>query len=103
MKTPVEESEFIRRDLQDIVKYLQLADLALAHKFIARFKEAVELVAEIPGVGRLRPEYGIEGLRFWPIQGFRKYLLFYEILQDRIRLLRVLHGHRDLQAQLGGR
>ena len=26
---------------------------------------------------------------------------FYEVLPDRLRLLRVLHGARDLQAELG--
>jgi len=31
---------------------------------------------------------------------FRKYLIFYEMLPDRLRLLRVLHGARDLQAEL---
>jgi plasmid stabilization system protein ParE len=103
MKVPVEESEFIPRDLQDIVQYLRLDDPALAPRFIARFKEPVEFIAEAPGIGRPRPQYGIEGLRSCPIQGFRKYLLFYEVLPDRIRLLRVLHGHRDLQAELGGR
>jgi hypothetical protein len=29
------------------------------------------------------------------------YLLFYEVQPDRLRLLRILHGFRDLQAELG--
>ena len=29
------------------------------------------------------------------------YLVFYELLPDRLRILRVLHGYRDLQAELG--
>jgi plasmid stabilization system protein ParE len=35
------------------------------------------------------------------VKGFRKYLIFYESLPDRVRLLRVLHGARDLPAQMG--
>ncbi len=39
--------------------------------------------------------------RSWRVKGFRKYLIFYESLPDRVRLLRVLHGARDLQAEMG--
>ena len=31
----------------------------------------------------------------------RAYLIFHDAMPDRVRLLRVLHGARDLQAELG--
>jgi plasmid stabilization system protein ParE len=36
----------------------------------------------------------------WRVGSFRRYLLFYEVLPDRLRLLRLLHGYRDLQSEL---
>ena len=101
MKLPVEESDFVFCDVQDIVRYLQRRSPTIANRFVVEFKATVEFLAAMPGVGRPRPEFGIAGLRSWRVEGFRKQLLFYEVLPDRIRLLRVLHGSRDLQAEMG--
>jgi toxin ParE1/3/4 len=101
MKLPVEESEFIFCDVQDIVRYLRRRSPTAANRFVVEFKATLDVLVTMPGVGRPRPEFGIAGLRSWRVGGFRKHLLFYEDLPDRIRVLRVLHGSRDLQAELG--
>jgi plasmid stabilization system protein ParE len=44
---------------------------------------------------------GAPETRSWRVKSFHKYLIFYEALPGRVRLLRVLHGARDLQAELG--
>ena len=103
MNLPVEESEFVFCDVQDIVRYLRRRSPAAANRFVTEFRATVDFLAAMPGVGRARPEFGIAGLRSWRVEGFRKHLLFYEEGPDRIRILRVLHGSRDLQAELGGR
>ena len=54
-------------------------------------------LAENPMVGRARPEFAHAGLRSWRVQGFRNYLIFYRIGNDRLQIWRVLHGSRDLQ------
>jgi toxin ParE1/3/4 len=54
----------------------------------------------MPEIGRARPDLGAPETRSWRVKGFRNYLIFYEALSDRVRLLRVLHGARDLQAEL---
>jgi plasmid stabilization system protein ParE len=61
----------------------------------------VDLLARMPGMGRVRPDLGAPETRSWRVSRFRKYLIFYEMLPDRLRLLRVLHGSRDLQVELG--
>ena len=54
----------------------------------------------MPHLGRQRRDLGAPETRSWRVGTFRNYLLLYEVLPDRLRLLRVLHGYRDLQAEL---
>ena len=101
MKLPVEESDFIFCDVQDIVRYLRRRNPAAAVRFVEAFKSTVELICEMPHLGRTRADLGAPETRSWRVGGFRNYVLFYEVLPDRLRLLRVLRGYRDLQTELG--
>jgi toxin ParE1/3/4 len=38
----------------------------------------------------------LQGLRRWRIKAFTDYLIFYQVNQLRIAVLRVVHGARDL-------
>jgi len=45
--------------------------------------------------------FGIaEGLRRWPVPGFRNYLIFYRPTETGVNIVRVLHGSRDITAAL---
>jgi len=101
MKLPAEESDFIFCDVQDIVRYLRRRNPAAALRFIEAFKSTVDLLCGMPNLGRIRADLGAPETRSWRMSGFRNYLVFYELLPDRLRILRVLHGYRDLQAELG--
>ncbi|MBU6409199.1 MAG: type II toxin-antitoxin system RelE/ParE family toxin [Verrucomicrobia bacterium] len=101
MKLPVEESEFIPRDILDIARWIRAGNPAAAVRFVDAFKSSVELLSRMPKIGRARPDLGAPETRSWRVNGFRNHLIFYESLPDRVRLLRVLHGARDLQAELG--
>ena len=101
MKLPVEESEFIPCDMLDIVRRIHPQNPVAAVRFVEAFKSSVDLLARMPALGRVRPDLGTPETRSWRVGGFRNYLIFYEVLPDRLRLLRVLHGSRDLQAELG--
>ena len=98
MKLPVEESDFILCDVQDIVRYLRQRNPATAVRFVEAFKS--NLFSRIPHLSRLRFDLGAPETRSWRMSGFRNYFVFYELLPDRLRILRVLHGYRDLQAEL---
>lgn len=45
-------------------------------------------------------EFGLDGLRGWPLRGF-PYLAFYVEGPDQIEVWRVLHAERGLTAELG--
>lgn len=100
MRLPVEESEFIPCDILDIVRWIRTDNPAAATRFVEAFKSSVELLSRMPEIGRARTDLGAPETRSWRVKGFRKYQIFYELLPDRVRLLRVLHGARDLQAEL---
>ena len=100
MQRPVEESEFVPCDLLDIVRRIRPHNPTAAVRFVEAFKSSVELLSQRPEIGRARPDLGTPETRSWRVKGFHKYLIFYESLPDRVRLLRVLHGARDLQAEL---
>jgi len=100
MKLPVEESEFIPCDILDIVRHIRRHNPSAAARFLEAFKSSVNLLAGMPELGRLRPDLDAPETRSWRVHGFRNYLIFYEVLPDRLRLLRLLHGSRDLQAEL---
>jgi hypothetical protein len=38
----------------------------------------------------------LKPLREWPVKGFAEFLIFYLLQGDTIRVIRVLHGSRDV-------
>jgi toxin ParE1/3/4 len=100
MKLPVEESDFVFCDVQDIVRYLRKRRPSAADRFVPAFQATVDQIGEMPQIGRTRADLGAPEIRSWRVATFHRHLVFYEVLPDRVRLLRVLHGARDLQAEL---
>ena len=43
---------------------------------------------------------GMGEIRQWRVKDFKEYLIFYRIQDDRVEILRVLHGARDLEGLL---
>jgi toxin ParE1/3/4 len=43
----------------------------------------------------------LQGVRWFPVKGFPKVLVFYRPLNDGVEVLRVLHGAQDLAFLLG--
>ena len=94
------------------VRFVEEAEIDLSYVWHACFvasgeRRANELLERIRGTfdrtigtfpesGRLRLEFG-EGVRSFPIL---PYLVFYRVEPHRIAVLRILHGHRDLQPPL---
>lgn len=81
-------------DLDGIFRYHSPDDPALALDLIERIVGAGRRLAEMPEVAPLTAR----GRRKWRVPK-TSYLLFYRIEADHIRILRVLHGARDLVAR----
>jgi toxin ParE1/3/4 len=102
MNSRWEESEYVFQDLTTAAAYIQQANPAVARAFVHAAYDNFEFLACNPNVGRTRIDLGFPEIRSWRIKGFRRYLIFYRVLPDRIQIWRVLHGARDLHQTLGG-
>jgi len=90
-----------RKDIRDAAAYLLLE---ASETVAVRFEEAVQnlahMLAGMPGIGVpcsfRNPE--LHDMRRLTVKGFENWLLFYRDTEDRIDVIRVLHGARDIAA-----
>jgi toxin ParE1/3/4 len=88
----------------DLVRQFRYYLVALNLPEIAvRFRDAVrrtvESLRQHPLVG---PAYGLrnprlQNLRSWPVAGFEAIRIYYLLDEDAIRVIRILHGKRDVR------
>jgi plasmid stabilization system protein ParE len=82
-------------DLDNYALYIARDSKAAAIRFLERAYEAFETLARNPGFGtRLEGIHEVE-LRTWRIKGFNAYVILYQPLRERVRILRILHASRD--------
>jgi len=83
--------------------YLLERDAAqVAQRFLDAVQSAIEELCRAPGLGAPRPlkNAALAGLRSWPVRGFPSMRIFYLLSGDKLRVVRVLHGRRDIAALL---
>ncbi len=85
-------------DMDDTAEYLSQENPESARRFLAAIEETIQQLLTIPGLGRVRKYLNpkLKDLRSWRIRGFEKWLVFYRPTDDRIEIVRILHGARDL-------
>ncbi|MCG8309832.1 MAG: type II toxin-antitoxin system RelE/ParE family toxin, partial [Cytophagales bacterium] len=91
--TTYELSQEADRDLDEIFDYTEAEfgfDRAVA--YITQFDVIFEKLLDNPKLGKGRDDIK-PGLRSFPKA---EHIVFYRILKDRLRIVRVLHGSRDL-------
>ena len=92
MKRSVRKTPRALRDLAELSQFIARDNLDAALKFLAAADDACEKLAAMPGMGATREFKNplFASVRFWPI--------FYEPTKRGIKLVRVLHGARDIDA-----
>ena len=83
-----------KTDLVEIWDYIAEDSEARADAFVAKIHEKFLVLADRPGIGRLRDELE-KDIRSLPVG---RYVIFYRPLAEGIEIVRVLHGSRDLGA-----
>ncbi|MFT7032971.1 MAG: toxin ParE1/3/4 [Cyclobacteriaceae bacterium] len=63
-----------------------------AVEYLSKLEGVINQLVENPEIGRTRNEIKV-GLRSFPKSS---HVIFYRILTDRIRIVRVIHGSKDL-------
>ena len=85
-----------RADLKEIWLSIAEDNPRAADGVLDRLDAAVAMLTEQPGAGRSRDELR-SGLRYFPVGS---YLVFYSVGKGVIDVRRVLHGARDIDADL---
>jgi plasmid stabilization system protein ParE len=67
----------------------------VARFFLGKIVERASLVSGMPEIGRVVPELGEDAIREVFIYSYR---LIYQIFPDRVAVLVIVHGHRDLHS-----
>lgn len=88
-----------RRDLADATDWIAKDNPAAARALRNAVITAASRSGEHPRIGTVRPDLAKERIRFVVLRGF-PYILVYAADKMPLRILRLLHGTRDLQAVL---
>ena len=87
------------QDLIDHATYISLDNLDAGDRFIYAAEATFRRLAELPAIGKLsgfnNPK--LSQVRQYPIKGFNKYIVFYQIHPDSVEVIRVLHGAQNLE------
>jgi plasmid stabilization system protein ParE len=92
-----------RLDLDRIFTYFveqQRPDLAA--QFNDAFEETLGFIADFPelGIPLDSEKKRLANVRIKPVHGFGKYLAYYRVSADGVYVLRVFHGHQDIETLL---
>ena len=90
-------SDDVVRQFRYYLVTLNLPDIAV--RFRDAVRRTVESLREHPFVG---PRYGssspqLQNLRSWPVAGFEAIRIYYLLDEGAIRVIRILHGKRDVK------
>lgn len=82
------------QDLEEIADYIHVENPPAAYRFVTELRARCLRLADAPRGGSPRHELW-PGLRSVP---FRRYVVFYTVAGDDVRVERILHGSRDIEA-----
>ena len=83
------------RDLDEIWEFIARDDLSAANRLVDRIEEACSTLARMPRLGRPRPDITSKPLFLFPVE---EYLIVYRTDANGMRIVRVVHGARNLPA-----
>ncbi|MGK7927096.1 MAG: type II toxin-antitoxin system RelE/ParE family toxin [Spirulina sp.] len=82
------------QDLQAIVDYFSTTSVEAGERFIGKFEAWCQKLRTFPTIGKRYDGLRV-GLRGVVID---EYILFYQVTDDVVEIVRVVHGKRDLMA-----
>ena len=88
------------RDLATILQFLQDKSALVAERFLNQLDRRLELLAQSPETGFLRPEFGQSDLRFVLVGSC---LVAYHPGARPLAVLAIVHRERDLATLIGQR
>lgn len=86
-----------REDLKDIWRYISESSINAADAFVDELYQECVRLNQTKFWGRNRPELGKQ-VTSYP---YRKYMLYFQIDDTTVYVLRILHGSRDQSSVFG--
>ena len=94
MANKFRKREQVDIDLDSIWSFVAADNVSAANKQIDRIGEVFEMRVENPLAGRARLDL-LPNLRSFPVGS---YIVFYVPQPDGVEIVRVMHGHQDIDA-----
>jgi plasmid stabilization system protein ParE len=82
------------RDLLEIRELVSRSSVTQAARLTERLFAEFDRLVRMPGIGRTRADLGDARLRSWVVFD---YLVLYLVVDQDVRVVRVVHGHMDLR------
>ncbi|WP_017652760.1 type II toxin-antitoxin system RelE/ParE family toxin [Fortiea contorta] len=82
------------QDLDEILDYFLQRNIDAGERFIREFNKKCQNIAKFPNIGRSYAKFD-PALRGIPLNG---YIIFYRVFEDRVVIVRVVSGYRDLES-----
>ena len=90
-------------DAEEIADYFATDSLEAAIRFLETTETTIQFLAESPSIGTPfkidHPD--LSNLRTIRVQGFPNHVIFYVEHPNAIEVVRIMHGARDLDTELG--
>jgi toxin ParE1/3/4 len=87
-------------DLRRILTYfIDQDERGVGSRFADAYEDTLKFIADFPELGipweSEKPR--LKHVRVKLVHGFEKYLVFYRVSGDTVYVLRILHGHQDIE------
>lgn len=90
-------SAIAESDVSEIFDYtLETHGRGQAAEYLTGLEETLSALMRRPGLGRVRAEIRAGLCSFL----YRRHVIFYRVMEDHLRIVRILHARRDLPASL---
>src|SRR5665213_3614750 len=93
----------VEDELWSIWRFIAEDNPNAASRVVDAAFDTFETLAANPALGRLR-RFGnpkLHGIRSRRVAGFDNYIIFYRAIAERIHVIHVYHGARDIEALFG--
>lgn len=91
------------RDIEECFVFIAEENLDAGVYFLVAVEDSIEQIAQFPEIGKKREfsDKRFQNVRMWHVKKYENYLIFYEVVEDRVEIIRVLHGSRDIEELFG--
>jgi len=91
-----------KADLREIWSYIATDSVEAADRVEAAIYDACVRLAKAPLQGHTRKDLTQLPVRFWTVVRYRRYVIVYDPLGRPLKIIRILHGARDVARELKG-